>query len=364
MYELDGLQDHLYMMLYGATTMFAALASIYLLLRRHNTLSDSEPPIALRRWTAAFFAAVAMSHVWWTTIGTIVLEDNLFVRNAINIMLDSVTLVPLMMIVLLKMLQDRRRPLWPILAATVPIVIITITVGIIERNPIYEDFLRIYLIIMVTTFIIYMMCAMRQYGKWLQDNYADLEHKELWKSMILMAIILMIFYCYKINFGGNLSEYLAQLNTLILIAFLIWRVETLQQLNEGQEETFEELIASSEPTNKLPSHIGTLLKIHCEDSLLYLQNDLTLIRLSTIIGTNRTYLSSYFQQQGITYNTYINRLRTKHFMQLYHDSIDKKQPFSVQEAACESGFQSYRTFAIAFKNLMGMTASEWMEKET
>ena len=135
MYEQDGLQDHYYMILYGAATMFAALAGLYLLLRHRNALSDAEPPLALRRWTAAFFAAVALSHVWWTIIGTIVLNDNQFLRNAINIMLDSVTLVPLMMTVLLKMLQDRRRPLWPVPAAILPAAAVTIYLGIIERNP-------------------------------------------------------------------------------------------------------------------------------------------------------------------------------------------------------------------------------------
>ena len=364
MYEQDGLQDHYYMILYGAATMFAALAGLYLLLRRHNSLSDTEPPLALRRWTAAFFAAVTMSHVWWTTIGTVVLEDNLLIRNAINIMLDSVTLVPLMMIVLLKMLQDRRRPLWPVAAVILPAAVIAIYLGIIERNPVYEDFLRIYLLITATAFIIYMIYAVKQYGKWLQDNYADLEHKEVWQSMILTVIILLMFYGYKTNFGGFLSEYLVQLNTIVLIVFLTWRVETLQQLDEEQEEeTFEELTASSEPASKRSDLIGPLLIKHCEKSLLYLQNDLTLNRLSTEIGTNRTYLSAYFQQQGITYNAYINRLRIEHFMQTYRDSIDNNSTFSVQEKAAESGFQSYRTFATAFKTLMGMTASEWMEKE-
>jgi AraC-like DNA-binding protein len=50
-------------------------------------------------------------------------------------------------------------------------------------------------------------------------------------------------------------------------------------------------------------------------------------------------------------------------MQIYRDSINNNSTFSVQEKAAESGFQSYRTFATAFKTLMGMTASEWMEKE-
>ena len=53
MYEQDGLQDHYYMILYGAATMFAALAGLYLLFRHHNALSDTEPPLVLRRWTGS-----------------------------------------------------------------------------------------------------------------------------------------------------------------------------------------------------------------------------------------------------------------------------------------------------------------------
>jgi AraC-like DNA-binding protein len=370
MYEYKGLQDIFFVMLYGGATLLAMVVCLYLLLARGNMFSSAiNPPKTLRRWTAAFMASVAASHVWWVMLGMYWLTDDRLTRNIVAITLDRLTFVPLMMVVLLKMLQDRPRPLWPIPVLMIPIAVIAIYLGIIERNPIYEEFIRIYLLITATAFIIYMIYAVKQYGKWLQDNYADLEHKEVWQSMILLIIILLMFYCYKTNFGGFISEYLVQLNTIVLIAFLTWRVETLQQLDEEQveeaeEENFEELTTGSESASRLPNHIGPLLKKHCEDSLLYLQKDLTLMRLSTEIGTNRTYLSAYFQQQGITYNAYINRLRIEHFMQIYRDSIDTNKPFSVQEKATESGFQSYRTFAIAFKNFIGMTAREWMEKET
>ena len=29
-----------------------------------------------------------------------------------------------------------------------------------------------------------MVCAIRTYGHWLRDNYADLEHKEVWQSFV------------------------------------------------------------------------------------------------------------------------------------------------------------------------------------
>ena len=79
-----------------------------------------------------------------------------------------------------------------------------------------------------------------------------------------------------------------------------------------------------------------LLKEHCDATQLYLQHDLTLQQLAQTIGTNRNYLSQYFSRQGITYNTYINNLRINHFINCYQEVAGSKQPFSVQQLACEN----------------------------
>ena len=112
MYEYRGLQDMFFMMLYGGAAFFALLACLYLLLRRGNAFADDvKSSLVLRRGTAAFMAAVVASHVWWVLLGQHFLVDDRLVRNIIAISLDYLTFVPLMMCVLLRMLQDRRRPL-------------------------------------------------------------------------------------------------------------------------------------------------------------------------------------------------------------------------------------------------------------
>ena len=125
MYEYRGLQDVIFLMLYGGVTLLALLACLYLLLRRGNTFVGEEIKSSrvLRRWTSALLAAIAASHVWWYVIGVYWLADDWLVRTIIVIMLDHVTLVPLTMAVLLAMLQDCRRPLWPWLVAQSPVVI-------------------------------------------------------------------------------------------------------------------------------------------------------------------------------------------------------------------------------------------------
>ena len=100
----------------------------------------------------------------------------------------------------------------------------------------------------VVASFLYYVYALRKYGRWLADNFADLEHKELWQSLLLLACILLVYVVYTTNEGALAVEYLAQVLTLVIIGFVVWRVETLQTLVvEEAEKTEDEedvLIAS------------------------------------------------------------------------------------------------------------------------
>ena len=355
MYEYEGLDNVLYTMLYGAAAMAATIIGLYLLLRRHNAIAPQiDSPKLLRRWAAAFLFAAAASHVWWTILGTVWLVDDRLVRNIINLSLDRLTFMPLMMVMLLRMLQDRKRKIWPIIVALMPLVGIAVW-GIANHDERAEIAIEYYMRLVCISFIIYYVRALWQYNRWLHDNFADLQHKEVWQSLVFIACILFVYSAYTWLFKGMSSEFLVQVNTFIIIGFILWRVETLQTL-----EAYED----SKATANIPDNIGTLLKEHCEDTQLYLQHDLTLQQLSLTIGTNRTYLGAYFTQQGITYNAYINRLRIEHFVRLYNETKDSTQPITAKKLAQKSGFRSYITFSSAFKLYMGTTVTKWMKNIT
>ena len=232
MYDYQGLQDVFFIMLYGMAGFFAMLACVYLLLRRGNAFAeDVRSSCVLRRWTAAFMAAIVASHVWWYVLGTYFLTDDRLVRNITTIMLDHVTLVPLVMAVLLAMLQDRRRPLWPWLLAQAPEVLAA-ALGIAGRSEFWGyQVVHYWQLGVIAVFVVYYIIALRQYGRWLLDNYADLEHKEVWQSMVFIIVLLAVYMVYISNAGELVREYLSQIITLVIIAFLLWRVETLQELD-------------------------------------------------------------------------------------------------------------------------------------
>lgn len=364
----------LFFSLYGGTALYGLVATIYLYLRKGNAFaSDVTPPIALRRWTAAFFAVVFLGHVWWLLFYIFSCEIYSVISIVIAV-LDSVALLTTIPGTMFAMLQDRKRSVWPIALATIPYA----TLGML--NFVYPDgnFIDIaitYIVVVYVVFTLYMIFAARQYGRWLRDNYVDLEHKEVWLSHMLVIIVLLLIIIDGFGSTNIIIGIFVQAAEFVLISFLLWRVETLPQLENtsiehacdtSEQEPTEETDSSTQEKQPMaiPSNIEDLLAKRCVKTKLFLQHDLTLLQLARIVGTNRYYLSQYFSRQGVTYNAYINDLRINHFMKLYREAIATQQPIAAQQLASKSGYRSYSTFSLAFKQRMGQSLTAWMRQTT
>ena len=363
----------LLLMLYAAGATTAAIACIYLLLRRGNAFApDVTPPLRLRRWTASFFAILVLGHLWYLPSIMFTSSNDILLSNLIGALLDCMLTIPLALVVMLCMLQDRRRPLWPISVMVAPLVV-GVAISIITRSEALMPWLRGYFLLMFIGFTIYMVHAVRQYGRWLRDNFADLEHKEVWQSFLALAVMMIMFGYYVGGYGGITYEYIVQAFGLFLICYLLWRVETLSDLTRplsiplGEETATTEVMdadgeyhTSDDLSAAVSDEIGSLLQQHCIDTQLYLQHDLTVTQLALAIGTNRTYLGQYFSRHDSTYNAYINNLRINHFVSLYREAVATQRSFTVQQLASESGYRSYSTFSLAFKQRMGQSVTAWM----
>ena len=376
-------EDTIFLMFYASVAMLALIACCYLLFRRSNAIApDVTPPVRLRRWTAVFFAAIALCHLWYLPMYFLTSPDEVMLGSLIAGWLDCMTVIPLMIIILLTMLQDRRRPLWPVCVIMAPLVV-GLAWYIVSRSDDLLLVLYVYFLLMWLGVIIYMARAIRQYGRWLRDNYADLEHKEVWLSLLVLAVIMFLFVYYVTGYGSITYEYIIQVSGLLLIGHLLWRVETLQDLNQpissenivvadatpiDDSDAMDTMIATEETEEadtslSVRNNIGPLLRQHCEEPQLYLQYDLTLTQLAQALGTNRTYLSMYFSRQGTTYNSYINDLRIRHFECLYRDAVTAGRDVTAQELATQSGYRSYRTFSLAFRQRKGQSVTAWMNEE-
>jgi AraC-like DNA-binding protein len=380
-------QSILFFTLYGISGAVPLLAALYLLLRPCNVFSaDIKPPMRLRRWAASFFVFSALTHVWWLLF-FIFSRDQQSVVYQLIILTDCVLLLTTVAGTMLSMLQDRRRPVWPVMLAMLPFVLLTCAYMANPSN-LLKQMVMIYLLLLSALFTVYMVFAIRRYDRWLNDNYADLEHKRVWLSQVVAFLCMLLFVLYVVA-EDMVLIYCLHIVDLVLIFLLLWRVETLPQLDAAPAEEAhtpqapDRLVSTAsaesafvpdtmpimptqpeqplaDPINIDVDQMEQLLKEHCEATRLYLENDLTLQMLAQAMGTNRSYLSQYFSRQGVTYNTYINGLRINQFISRCRELSAAGQDIPIQQLALESGFGSYRTFSRAFLQRTGKSVTVWM----
>ena len=344
----------LYLLLHGAGTAISVVLCLYLLLCRGKAIApDITPPARLRRWAATLFGVMALAHVWWMLF-YMFSDDTCSVIYGLLVAIDCMVLPFVFVGTLLNMLQDRRRPLWPIFVVMTPCAVLAVlqiampSVDLTTPN-------KVYGLVLVVAFMIYMVVAVRQYGRWLRDNYADPEHKEVWVSLTLLIGLMLLLMCYEYT-DDYVMNTIAHIIGFPLAGLLLWRVDTLKDLSTDS--------LALEPYLKGgTSHIGQLLVKHCEDTQLYLQTDLTLSQLSAAVGVNRYYLSQYFASQGTSYYEYIHNLRIRHFIARYRELAAAGKPIVAQQLAQESGYHSYSTFSTAFKQRMHKNVTDWMREE-
>ena len=365
----------LFFILYGVTGVVPLLAALYLLLRRGNAFAASvTPPLQLRRWAAAFFAMSSLSHLWWLLL-YFYSGIHLSAYEVAVFFIDAISLFITIAGTLLAMLQDRKRPVWPIFVAMIPLAGMGVVLMAYPTTQLLEVAGAYYLLVFVL-FVVYMSFAVRQYGRWLRDNYSDLERKEVWLTQTLSLFFTLLIVLYSVVNSFSVLLYILHFIELTLFVILLWRVETLSSLTpnltpakaagdnsqEADDEEPSSLLVRSGNEPMAPAVVERLLAENCVAPQLYLQHDLTLQQLAIRVGTNRSYLSRYFSLQSITYNTYINNLRINHFIRLYQEVLASRQPFTVQQLVSQSGYRSYSTFSLAFKQRMGQSVTAWMQE--
>ena len=143
----------LYLLLHGAGTAVSVVLFLYLLLCRGKAIApDITPPARLRRWAAALFGVMALAHVWWILFYTYS-NDTRSVIYGLLVAIDCLALPLVFVGTLLTMLQDRRRPLWPIFVVMTPCAVLAMlqtvlpSIDLTTPNMVYGLFLAVAFII-------------------------------------------------------------------------------------------------------------------------------------------------------------------------------------------------------------------------
>ncbi len=91
----------------------------------------------------------------------------------------------------------------------------------------------------------------------------------------------------------------------------------------------------------------------------YVQPDITLQRLADLVDTNTSYLSRFINDEYKTnFPQLLNQYRVEKSCQLLLN--DKMNNLTIEAIAQNAGFNSKSTFNTAFRNLKGVTPTQWM----
>ena len=312
------------------------------------------------------------------------LADDLQLLQMASVTVDMTIWCPIIMHFLLELLQDRRhwdnRLLLVSVLAVMPLTGWLLTGHAWWKWAVYGMYLA-----EVAFFIGWYIRAAIAYRRFLADNYADLEHKEVTWSWIILSSMLFSFINYMLMlFQSDMQvcvalSYIFHFADILFFGIIVWYIDNQQMLEPLTAETgVEELpkeqeTETDETTNTLTDQTtredviitktGALLRKYCEEAQLYLQHDLSLKTVAQECKTNRTYLGRYFASQGLTYYTYINKLRINHFQSLYREALKRKNtPPTIQQLSTDSGYVSYNTFSRAFLVCTGISVHQWIEQ--
>ncbi|WP_321519642.1 helix-turn-helix domain-containing protein [uncultured Bacteroides sp.] len=104
-------------------------------------------------------------------------------------------------------------------------------------------------------------------------------------------------------------------------------------------------------------HIYKEVLYNLDSKQIYLDSSLSLIKLSSVVGTNTTYLSNSINKYfGCNFKTLINRYRIEYCKKLLGTN-----PMSVpiKEIAKKCGFSSVSAFYSSFKKITGISPVQY-----
>ncbi len=345
----------IYIMNYSLTTVVLLAIGSYLSFSSRAAFGQAvKTSKRVRRLAGAIILALAFSFILHAFEPNDSSERAHFIRDVFY-MIDIVVTNFVMLHLLLSLLQTRQYPKWLVPLLVLPTLLLM--VGLIaSRDSLWFKAQQVYWVFAFIGFFIFYFRESISYTRWLRSNYSSLENVGIqWTYTIFILVLLQfVFLALRVQYPLSVASWVANGIHIIFAIYLMLCVDHLEAIETPQVREAEDV---PELEEKDLEWIGNQLVERCEKEELYLQYDLTVDQLLRAIGTNRTYLSRYFSQHGLTYYSYINKLRVEHALRLM-DKSHGKLNFTL--VAAESGFRSLSTFYRAFKEHIGCTPKEYI----
>lgn len=177
------------------------------------------------------------------------------------------------------------------------------------------------------------------------------------KNLIIISLIIGILLLTSI-FAGIINHKKSKKE--------LTRFRTIMEKLEKDEFIEHSSVSTIEQKNAIPVpeeiEIQLLKKLKkFESSQKFTSKNLLISTLANSLGTNTTYLSSVINQhKNKNFNNYINELRVNYIIQKLNTD-PKYLKYKISHLAEEAGFSTHDTFTTTFKNLTGISPSQFIK---
>jgi len=254
--------------------------------------------------------------------------------------------------------------------------------GLVTCQSVVHHMLKIWFALQIILLLGIELRMIRRYNQQLDLFYSDSEQRSLASVAVMLKLLLLVSI---ISFAFNMigRSYFSESTWTLMVPSLLFsallfalgylgshRPFTIDEIlsakvseeNDVTEDTAHIEEATTEQNKKntvkfeeLASRITSLMK----DDKVYLRPDLNLIDLAQMLNTNQKYVYIAFSTVlNIKFSEYVNRHRVEHASRILQENPGLK----LEEVALKSGYTSPATFYRNFKQLLGCTPKEFLEK--
>lgn len=300
---------------------------------------------------------------------------------------------PLLYLYVRSMTNPERKFNWINLLHSIPFLVFFAVSVIFREVPLLEDLrdffapdrftsLRIVystaFFLSVTVYSILSFIEIRKHQRYLQDlvSFTSGVITLNWLKILSISFyvaFLVLFVLGGLNMIGDIipfDPYFAVFGFIALFSFAysfyvikqpeIFGAEIKFSGDYGKES--EKYTKSGLKDKQAIIYLNQLISV-MENEKPYLNRDLSIQDLSEITGIPRHHITQVLNEKhGRNFFTFINEYRVREVISRFEDP--KNNNFTILAIAFDSGFNSKTTFNTIFKNITGITPSEYREKKT